>query len=226
MKNKKGGWVWLLGVIAVGLILGFSILQMIQVANHMVPIYVATQDIPVDQIIKKADFDSYFTKVQRTQSTVPADAIKDPNQVFEKYSATRILKDQILQQGAVSDARTMREVIRRFGLDFVGMSIPLENTDFPIEQIHAGDVVDIIGTFNDHQVITSKYVAQQIPVTGVIKEGNRVIVAVPRLDAVELSRNLAAGKIRLVLDPHAFPETNTVTEGGNGAASSAGPAPK
>jgi hypothetical protein len=226
MKKKKGGWYWLIGVIAVGLILGFSILQGIQVANHMVSVYVAVKDVPVDQVIKKTEFDSYFTKVQRPQSTVPSDAVKDPNQVFEKYSATRILKDQILQQGAMSDARTMREVIRRFGLDFVGMSIPLENTDFPTEEIHAGDVVDIIGTFNDHQIITSKYVAQQIPVTGVIKEGNRVIVAVPRLDAVELSRNLAAGKIRLVLDPHAFPITSNGTEGGNGAASSTEPAPK
>lgn len=222
MKNKKGGWYWLLGVIAIGFVLGFSILQMIQVANHMVSVYVAVKDIPVDQIIQESD----FKKEQRPQSTVPADAIKDPNEMVGKYSATRVLKDQVMQQGAVSDARTMREVIRRFGLDFVGMSIPLENTDFPTEQVHAGDVVDIIGTFNDHQVITSKYVAQQIPVTGVIKEGNRVIVAVPRLDAVELSRNLAAGKIRLVLDPHAFPVTSNGTEGGNGATSSTEPAPK
>ncbi|EGL15058.1 MULTISPECIES: SAF domain-containing protein [unclassified Paenibacillus] len=226
MLKSKTFIGWLLAIAIVGFVLGLFILNTTQKISNLVPTYVAIKDIPVDTVIEEKDFE----KVLWPKSYIPEDAIKDPKEAAGKFTYTTILKGQVIKNAAVSDAKTMREVVRKFGLDYVGMAIPIENTDLPIEHVKAGDTVDIIGTFNETkkeggQEIITKYVAENVPVTAVVPTGNKVMIAVGKAQAKDVARNLAAGKIKVLLNPNSYGDTQHLYQSNQGGGSILDPVP-
>jgi len=209
----KTGLIWIGGVVLIGLILGFMVQSTVNAANHLVTVYVAARDIAVDTVVQQKD----VKKELRPATYLPADAIKDPNQVVGKYTATAILSEQVVKQRAVTDAATLRQMIRRFGLNFVGMTLPVDQSDISLTDIFPGDTIDILGTFTEGQnVIRTRYVAENVPVTAIDQPDKKIMLALAHDAAPEVARDLAAGKLRIVLDPRAFDKQLATTTVNNG----------
>ncbi|GIM47673.1 hypothetical protein DNHGIG_32220 [Collibacillus ludicampi] len=200
-RSLAKGAMWLGLLVGIGLVIGWIAQTTIQKATHMVPVWVAANKIRVDQKIQPSD----LRKELRPEGGVPGDAIKDPQEVVGKYTATTILPGQVIEKQAVADATTMREMVRQYGLNYVGMALQLDSQDMPIDQIHPGDMVAFLGTFNEGaKVVTTNLVASHVPVISVSEAEKKIIVAVPLEKSKELARDKAAGKISVVLDPQAF----------------------
>ncbi|HHY68224.1 MAG TPA: pilus assembly protein CpaB [Alicyclobacillus sp.] len=200
-SSMAKGALWLALLAGIGIVIGLVAASTIQRATHQVPVWVAAQKIPVDQKIKMED----LRKELRPEGGVPADAIKDPAEVVGKYAGATILPGQVIEKGAVADATTMREVVREYGLGYVGMAVQIDSQDMPIDQIHPGDLVAFLGTFQESgKVVTTRVLASRVPVIAVSDSEKKIIVAVPKENAVELARDKAAGKISVVLDPNRY----------------------
>lgn len=215
----KGGLIWFAAIVLIGLGMGFTIQTMINQYTDLVTVYVAKQDLPVDRPVQ-AD---QLVKKQLPKAAVPDTAVTDPAKVDGLYANTTILQGQIVEQRALSDARTLREVIRKYGMNYGALTIPVDQNDFPVESVQVGDTVNLIGIFGNNgpngTVLTSQYVAENVPVLNVLtdtKSGTpKLVVAVTREDGLKVARDLSAGKIRVMLDPRPFTPTvkNSTAEG-------------
>ena len=196
-KTMAKGALWLAVLVGIGLVIGVVADGMIKKATHLVPVWVAAKEVPVDHVLEIGD----IKKELRPEMSIPKTAIRDPAEVVGRYTITRILPGQIIERGMVSSATTVREVVREFGEDYVGMAVQIEPQDMPISAIRPGDLVALIGTFQDQKKITTKLLATRVPVLSVDERDRKIIVAVPRLNALMLARDKASGRISVVLDP-------------------------
>lgn len=201
-KSSMGkGALWLGLLAGIGLAIGLVADATIKKATHMVPVYVAATKIPVDTKIQPG----HLRKELRPEAGVPKDAIKDPAEAVGKYAGTTILPGQVIEKGAIANATTLRELVRQYGQDYVGMALQLDSQDMPIDQIRPGDLVAFLGTFQESgRSISTRLLASRVPVLAVNSSEKKIIVAVPRADAIALARDKAAGKISVVLDPREF----------------------
>jgi len=228
-KRFKASYLWLLLAGVSGLVIALVIISNINKYHDLVTVYTAADDLKVDLPMSKES----LTAEQWPRHLVPEDAITDPAEVDGKYASTTILKGQIVEKRAISDATTLRELVRKYGMEFGTLTIPLEQSDIPVEQIHVGDTINLIGTFTKGggKDVKSTYVAENVPVIDVVNDNKsgvgKITVAITRPDALLVARDLAMGKVRIMLDPRPFsPKTpkytgsvDAQTNAGNFAAS-------
>lgn len=202
----KSSYLWVFVAIVCGLLISLIITNSIKKYNDLVPVFVAGEDLKVDMPISK----DLLIAEQRPRHLVPETAIKSLQDAEGLYANTTILKGQVIEKRAISNSKTLRELVRKYGLDYGTLTIPLEQSDIPVDQIHVGDTINLIGTFtkgsgND---VKSNYVAENVPVIDVVNDTKagvgKITVAITRPDALNVTRDLAMGKIRIMLDPRAF----------------------
>lgn len=213
-KRFKASYIWILLAGISGLVIALVIMSNINKYHDLVTVYTANGDLMVDLPISK----ELLVTEQWPRHLVPEDAITDPAEADGKYASTTILKGQIVKKRAISDATTLRELVRKYGMDFGTLTIPLEQSDIPVEQIHVGDTINLIGTFTKGggKDVKSTFVAENVPVIDVVNDNKsgvgKITIAIARPDALLVTRDLAMGKIRIMLDPRPFsPDTPKYT---------------
>ncbi len=219
MSNRfKASYLWLLVAGISGLVIALIITSSMTKYQDLVTVYTASEDLKVDWPISK----ERIVSEQWPRHLVPEDAITDPADVDGKYASTTILKGQIVKKAAIADASTLRELVRKYGMEFGTLTIPLEQSDIPVEQIHVGDTINLIGTFTKGggKDVKSTFVAENVPVIDVVNDTKsgvgKISIAIKRSDALLVTRDLAMGKIRVMLDPRAFdPNTPKYTGDAN-----------
>ncbi len=164
-------------------------------------VYVAAQTIPDDTIITASEIAS----VNISASVVPAGVIQDPQSIIGKYADATIVKGEPILQSVVASATTVRQLVRVYGMNFVGATVQLDPSDLPITDVQPGDLVDSVGVYgNSNQQVFTQWIAQGVPVLAVDTTNTRLVLAIPRADALSLARDLTTGKVRVDLDPQPF----------------------
>ena len=193
--------VWLLGLAVLGLVVAYVISTSIHRAEKMVLVYTAAQTIPNDTVITASE----ITSVNISASVVPTGVIQSPQTVIGKYADATIAQGEPILQSDVASASTVRQLVRTYGMNFVGATVQLDPSDLPINDVSPGDLVDLVGVYGtQNQNVFTQWIAQGVPVIAIDTTNMKVVLAVPQVDALSLVRDLTVGKVRVVLDPQPF----------------------
>lgn len=206
MKRKsilrdRPGVFWLLGLAILGLVVAYVIGASIHGAEKSVRVYVAATTIPDDSLITANE----LTSVNISASVVPAGVIVDSQAITGKYTDATIAKGEPILASDVAPASTVRELIRTYGMNFVGATVQLQPSDLPITDVRPGDLVDLAGVYGvQNQQIYTQWIATGVPVLSVDTTNAKIVLAIPQTDALNLIRDLTVGKVRVLLDPNPF----------------------
>ncbi len=199
--RDRPGVIWLVGLAALGFVTAYVIGTSIHSAEKMATVYVAAQTIPDDTIITASEIAS----VNISASVVPSGVIQDPQSIIGKYADATIAKGEPILQSVVAPATTVRQLVRVYGMNFVGATVQLDPSDLPITDVEPGDLVDLVGVYGtQNQQVYTQWVAIGVPVVAVDTADSKVILVIPRADALSLVRDITVGKVRVLLDPNPF----------------------
>lgn len=203
MQTKKlkvrPGTLWIGGLAALGLVTAWAINAAVSSSVHLVPVYVATQTIHSNTLITSSD----MAKRMVQKSLVPPGSVAEPPTGV--YANATIYSGQVIVASDVTNDGTVRQLVRRYGEGYVGVAVQLDPADLPIQDVQPGDIVDVIGLFEPKaNHITAQYVAIGVPVLAVDTATHKLVLAVPRSEALTMSKALVIGKVKVVLDPHSF----------------------
>lgn len=198
--KQRPGVVWLLGLAALGLLTSWVIIGAIHKAERRTIVVVAATTIPEDTIITADE----LTHMAVTSSLVPSGAVTDPQTVIGKYADTEIVQGSPLLSLDVAPASTVRELIRTYGMNFVGMTIAVPESGIPNADVNPGDIVDLIGVYGDNQKVYTQWIAKRVPVLAVDTQNHKLEIAIPRLDALAVAQDVAIGNVQVLLDPRPF----------------------
>jgi Flp pilus assembly protein CpaB len=219
MRDRKGV-IWLVGLVVIGVAAAAVINVSIHSAEKMVTVFTAASTIPDDTVITRAE----ITTTQTPSTLVPAGAITDLATVIGHYADATIAQGEPILQSVVAPASTVRQLVRVYGMNYVGAAVQLSSSDLPITIINAGDLVDLAGVYGtQQQQVYTQWVAQGVPVLSVDTANDRIVLAIPESDALTLVRDLTVGKVRVLLDPQPF---KSVSFGANTSSSNTVPAIK
>ncbi len=200
MRNKAG-MVWIGGAAVLGLIAAGVINASVHGAEKMTTVYVAAQTIPDDTIITANEISIAHT----SSAMVPTGAIADPSKVVGKYADATIAKGEPILQSVVAPASTVRQLVRVYGMNYVGATVQLESSDLPVADVVPGDLIDLAGVYGtQNQQVYTQWIAQGLPVLAVDTTNDRLVFAIPQVDALTLTRDIEVGKVRVFLDPQPF----------------------
>jgi Flp pilus assembly protein CpaB len=171
-------------------------------AEKMVLVYTAAQTIPDDTVITASE----MTGVNISASVVPTGVIQSPQAVIGKYADATIAQGEPILQSDVAPATTVRQLVRTYGMNFVGATVQIDPSDLPITDVQPGDLVDLVGVYGttQNQNVYTQWIAQGVPVIAIDTTNTKVVLAVPQVDALSLVRDLTIGKVRVLLDPQPF----------------------
>lgn len=201
MLKDRPGVLWLVGLGVLGLAVAFVITSAISGAEKATIVYVAAQSIPDDTVITAQDIGT--TKI--SASVVPQNAVQNLQSIIGKYADSTIAQGEPILQSDVAPAITVRQLVRTYGMNFVGATVELDPSDLPIADVNPGDLVDLIGVYgNQSQNIYTQWIAQGVPVIAVDTANTKIVLAIPQIDALTLVRDLTTGKVRIMLDPQPF----------------------
>ncbi len=201
LLRDRPGVVWLLGLAGLGILAAFVISTSIHSAEKMVNVYVAARSIPNDTIITANE----ITSVNISASVIPAGVIQNPQTITGKYADATIAKGAPILESDVAPASTVRQLVRTYGMNFVGATVQLDPSDLPIADVNSGDLVDLIGVYGtQNQQVYTQWIAEGVPVLSTDTTNSKIVLAIPRVDALNLVRDLTVGKVRVVLDPQPF----------------------
>lgn len=201
LLRDRPGVVWLLGLAGLGILVAFVISTSIHSAEKMVNVNVASSLIPNDTIITANE----MTSVNISASVVPAGVIQDPQAIIGKYADATIAKGEPILESDVAPASTVRQLVRTYGMNFVGATVQLDPSDLPVADVNPGDLVDLIGVYGtQNQQVYTQWIAEGVPVLSTDITNSKMVLAIPQDDALNLVRDLTVGKVRVVLDPQPF----------------------
>lgn len=197
---KKPSTIWILVLVVLGVAIAWIAVRELQNLKHLQPVVVVTKDIPALTQIKDGD----LAIREVPQDLIPSDALTDPALAQGKYTSAALFAGQSVSQKAVTSSKSLRSVIRQFGLDYDGITIQLDQADLVPTNVSPGDTVDVVGIVGNGNVITSSMIAENVPVLSVSKDDRKILIAAPRSKSTELAKNLAVGKIRVFLSPQEY----------------------
>ncbi|MDQ6422647.1 hypothetical protein RB620_24750 [Paenibacillus sp. LHD-117] len=211
MKKRVPIWIlWMVAVVVVATMLLVINLNVSKTWSDLTSVYIAKQEIPIDQKIQSSD----FARENYPANKVPADAITEQKlkEVDGKLARITILQGQVLVDRMVSGSGSIRDVVKNTGANFISMAIPIDNEDMPLDVIKNGDIVSMIGVTKKNteagEEIISEYVVENIRVAQAVDDSRsgrpKIIVLVPRDVGPKISKHIWAGKYNIVIDPNPF----------------------
>ena len=201
LMRDRPGVIWLIGLALLGFIVAYITITSLHSAEKMAMVYVASETITSDTIITANE----ITATQISSSVVPAGAIQNPSSVVGKYADATIAKGEPILNSVVAKATTVRQLVRTFGMNYVGAAIELDQSDISISDINPGDILDLVGVYStQNQQVYTQWIAVGVPVIAVDTTNSKVVLAIPREDALSLVRDITVGKVRVMLDPRPF----------------------
>lgn len=209
--KQRPGVAWLLGLASLGLVTAYVAVGAIHKAEQRTMVLVAARTIPADTLITANE----VTHVAVTSSLVPSGAAINPQGVIGKYADTEIVQGSPLLPQDIAPASTVRELVRAYGMDFVGMTIAVPQSGLPDADVNPGDIVDLVGVYGSNHKVYTQWIAKRVPVLAVDTQNRKLEIAVPRADALAVAQDLAIGNVQVLLDPRPFEAAATV--GGQGA---------
>nr|NNM90137.1 hypothetical protein [Bacilli bacterium] len=203
--KDRPGVVWLLGLAAIGLATAYVAISSIHGAEKMVVVLTAASTIPADTVITSAE----VTSTSISASVVPPNAVQNSQAIVGKYADATIAQGEPILQSVVAPATTVRQLVRTYGMNFVGATVQLDPADLPITDVNPGDLVDLIGVYGtQNQQVYTQWIAQGVPVLAIDTTNTKIVLAIPQADALALVRDLTTGKVRVMLDPQPFNAAN------------------
>lgn len=203
MKKARSGILWIVGLGVLGFIIAFILISTIQGAVSRTQVWVATSTIPANTKIKSNE----ISQVSVPTVLVPSGSVLNSKNLVGLYSDSIIASQTVIVGSEVAPATTIRQLIRIYGMNFVGATLQIDPSDVPISDIQPGDVVDLVGVYTEGQsnTVKTQWIATGVPVLGVDTTSNpKVILAIPEKDALSLTRDITTGKVRVMLDPNPF----------------------
>lgn len=199
--RDRPGVVWLLGLAVLGLAAAYVLVTTIHRSEKVAHVYVAAHTIQANTPITRED----ITTENVSASVVPTGVVQNSQAIIGKYADATIIKGSPILRLDVAPASTVRELIRTYGMNFVGATVQLDPSDVPVSDVNPGDIVDLIGVYGtQNQQVYTQWIATGVPVLAVDTTNTKIVLAIPKNDAPDLVRDLTTGKVRVMLDPNPF----------------------
>lgn len=198
----RPGALWLTGCIVVGLLAAFVVHHDATSHGRETRVWEATTPIAANAQIGP----SQVRSVPVLAAETPPDALT--SSPVGQYAAASVYPGQVLVREDTSGANSLPTLAGQYGATDVAVSIPLQSGDLSVNDVQAGEGVDVIGILANGAKSTMTYAAMDAPVLYVDKQTSAILIAVTKREALVIAGFVSGGHFEVVLDPQTPQEAN------------------